>query len=127
MKNAWIAFTFLLMIACTGSQSGSEEKALLSPQEFQDQFKPGVTIIDVRTEEEFTQGSLPNSLNIDFKNPEFRQNISILDKDKTYLLYCASGARSGKALEIMKEEGFKNVFALEGGLNAWQAAGMPMN
>lgn len=127
MKNAWIAFTFLLMIACTSSQSGSEEKALLSPQEFQDQFKPGVTIIDVRTEEEFTHGSLPNSLNIDFKNPEFRQNISILDKDKTYLLYCASGARSGKALEIMKEEGFKNVFALEGGLNAWQAAGMPMN
>jgi rhodanese-related sulfurtransferase len=127
MKYGWMALTFFFLTACGGKQSESTEKVLLSPQEFQNQFKPGVIIIDVRTEEEFTQGSLPNSLNIDFKNPEFIKNISILDKDKIYLLYCASGARSGRALELMRQEGFKNVYALEGGLNAWQAAGMPMN
>lgn len=123
-----IAYFLLLssLLACTSQKSESTD-VLLSPLEFQDQFKREAVIIDVRTPEEFETGSLPNSLNIDFKNDGFKDNISILEKDKTYLLYCASGVRSASALEVMKEAGFTNVFALEGGLQAWKQAGLPMD
>lgn len=125
-KIAYLLF-WSTAVACTSQKSEVAEDVLLSPQEFQDQFKPEAVIIDVRTSEEFETGSLPNSLNIDFKNEGFKDNISILEKDKTYLLYCASGVRSGKALEVMKQNGFTRVFALEGGLQAWKQAGLPMD
>ncbi|MFZ6000697.1 MAG: rhodanese-like domain-containing protein [Bacteroidota bacterium] len=129
MKKIGTLFIMLVILAaCGGKKEGAETaNILLTPQEFQDKFKPEAVIIDVRTPEEFTSGNLPNSLNIDFKNPEFEQNISLLDKEKTYLVYCASGVRSGKAANLMIEKGFKSVYALDGGLNAWQKAGMPMN
>ncbi len=124
MKKLLVVAVYAVLMACS---PGKEEASLLSPQAFQEQFRPEVVLIDVRTPEEFESGSLPNSLNIDFKNEAFLDNIRLLDKEKTYLLYCASGIRSGKALEQMKQEGFKNVFALEGGLEAWKAAGMEMD
>lgn len=126
MKRLLFLLMVLVVAAC-GHKKESAESFLLTPQEFQDHFKLDAVIIDVRTPEEFTSENLPNSLNMDFKNPGFEQNISLLDKEKTYLIYCASGVRSGNAATLMIEKGFKNVYALEGGLNAWQKAGMPMN
>ena len=128
MKNALVLVVLVAALFSCGSKNEKlADKSTLSPVEFQDQFKPGVVIIDVRTPEEFEEGSLPNSLNIDFKNEAFMDNIRLLDKSKTYLVYCASGVSSGKALEQMKAEGFQQVYALEGGLNAWKQAGLPMD
>jgi thioredoxin 1 len=126
IASACIGF-LLLATACGESKSTEEARVLLTPQEFQDKFTPDASILDVRTPEEFTSGNLPNSMNIDFKNSEFEANILLLDKEKTYLVYCASGVRSGQAVDFMKKEGFKNVFALDGGLNAWKQANMPMH
>lgn len=53
---------------------------------------------------------------------EFEEKLDSLDKSKTYYLYCASGNRSGKAAEIMKENGFENVHNL-GGYNDLVEAG----
>lgn len=67
----------------------------------------GAVIIDVRSAEEFSSGHNPNSQNIplDLLNAK----SSELVKDKTYILCCASGTRSGMALGIMKKNGFKSV------------------
>jgi rhodanese-related sulfurtransferase len=128
MKNLLVFFAMVAaLIACSSKKESVADKSTLSPVEFQDQFRPEAVIIDVRTPEEFEAGSLPNSLNIDFKNEAFMDNIRLLDKGKTYLVYCASGVRSGKALEQMKAEGFQHVYALEGGLEAWKQAGLPMD
>jgi rhodanese-related sulfurtransferase len=128
MKNLLVSFAMVAaLIACSSKKESVADKSTLSPVEFQDQFRPEAVIIDVRTPEEFEAGSLPNSLNIDFKNEAFMDNIRLLDKGKTYLVYCASGVRSGKALEQMKAEGFQHVYALEGGLEAWKQAGLPMD
>jgi thioredoxin 1 len=124
MKKMYLLVALVGLVSCSDK---TQESNLLSPQDFQNRFTPDVTLIDVRTPEEFTTGNLPNSLNLDFRNPEFMKNISLLDKNRTYLIYCASGVRSGQALEKMQKEGFKNVFALKGGLKSWQEEGMPMN
>jgi rhodanese-related sulfurtransferase len=83
------------------------------------------TIIDVRTPEEFKEGHISGATNIDYQDKDFESKISSLDKDKQYILYCRSGNRSGKALEIMKQKGF-NASNLEGGIMKWEAEGLPL-
>ncbi|QJX48495.1 rhodanese-like domain-containing protein [Hymenobacter taeanensis] len=71
--------------------------------------KPGVVLLDVRTPEEYAAGHLSNAQNVNFRAADFTTQVSQLDPTKTYVLYCASGNRSGKATVLFQEKGFKNV------------------
>ncbi|MFC1941196.1 rhodanese-like domain-containing protein [Chloroflexota bacterium] len=82
-------------------------------------------IIDVRTTEEFAEGYIENAVNIDFYSETFRDELDKLDKNKTYLIYCRSGNRSGKARDIMAELNFKEVYNMLGGFVQWDADGLP--
>ncbi|MBK6364283.1 MAG: rhodanese-like domain-containing protein [Saprospiraceae bacterium] len=77
-------------------------------------------VLDVRTPEEFNLGNIKNSINIDYNAGDFADKIAVLDKTKTYLVYCRSGARSSKAVELMNANGFNYLMHLEGGYLAWQ-------
>jgi phage shock protein E len=81
---------------------------------------PLFAILDVRTAEEFAQGHLKDSLNIDFYESDFRQKIEKLKKNGIYLVYCRGGVRSASAINRMKEWGFEQAFNLAGGLLRWQ-------
>jgi len=83
-------------------------------------------IIDVRTPDEFNMGHLENAINIDFYSDTFEQNIDKLDKDKTYLIYCRSGKRSGKSHVIMEGLNFSEVYNMEGGMLSWNMAELPL-
>jgi len=77
-------------------------------------------ILDVRTPEEFEASRIPNSINIDFYNPEiFMQEIGNLDKDKSYYIYCRTGVRSANSCQLMKELGFAITYNLIGGIADW--------
>jgi rhodanese-related sulfurtransferase len=77
-------------------------------------------ILDVRTEDEYNDGIIPNAINIDFyKGQDFITELEKLDKNLNYFVYCRSGARSGKACEIMNELGFENAYNLSGGILDW--------
>ena len=99
------------------------EEAFTLIQDNQD--NPSFVILDVRTLAEYDQGYVANAINIDFYSATFRDELDALDKEKTYLIYCRSGNRSGQALGIMDELGFKEVYNLSGGISAWQDAGLP--
>jgi rhodanese-related sulfurtransferase len=88
---------------------------------------PHFIILDVRTDGEYTEGHIEGALNIDYKSSDFSKRLEELDKDDTYLLYCASGGRSAKALEIMRELGFMNIYHLYKGFMSWQDAGLPVS
>lgn len=92
--------------------SQSEFKSLLKNSEAQ--------LIDVRTAEEHSEGSIPNSVNIDFYAEDFKTQLAKLDKNKPVLVYCRSGNRSGQTSQILNEMGFKEVYDLEGGFSAWE-------
>lgn len=79
----------------------------------------GVVILDVRTPEETAQGMIEGAVGINFFDDNFEAEIDKLEIDKTYLVYCRSGARSGKAAHLMASKGFKKVYNLLGGYNAW--------
>ena len=82
--------------------------------------KKGI-VLDVRTPEEFKNSRIPNSVNIDFYNPQnFMLEIEKLDKDNNYYIYCRTGVRSANSCTLMKELGFKNTFNLIGGIVEWK-------
>jgi phage shock protein E len=85
--------------------------------------KPNTVLLDVRTPAEFAAGHLKGARNIDFKAAGFSFEIAKLDKDKTYLLYCASGNRSGQTTILMEETGFKKVINV-GAFEELQKAGL---
>ena len=86
-----------------------------------------IVILDVRTKGEFNSGHLNDALNIDIKSASFKEKISKLDKDKTYLVYCRSGKRSKRAQGIMNELHFKKAINMLGGFIAWQKSGQPFS
>ena len=77
-------------------------------------------ILDVRTPEEFEISRIPNSINIDFYNPQnFMHEIEKLDNDIRCYVYCRTGVRSANSCALMKECGFKKTFNLVGGIVEW--------
>jgi len=82
-----------------------------------------IQLIDVRTPEEFKEGSLKKSQNICITNEDFRDQAEKLDKSKPVYLYCKSGRRSAKAAEVLKQMGFKIIYEMPGGYEAWKEMG----
>ena len=77
-------------------------------------------VLDVRTEDEFNEGIIPNAVNIDINSgQQFVNAAEALDQNKNYFVYCRSGMRSAKACEIMNQLGFKNAYNLSGGMIGW--------
>ncbi|MCX6141334.1 MAG: rhodanese-like domain-containing protein [Candidatus Kapabacteria bacterium] len=87
--------------------------------------KGGVVVVDVRTPDEFNGGHLKNAKSMNVNDVKFEANIQALDKNKPVVVYCAVGGRSARAADIMAQKGFKNVYNVSGGYNAWSSAGLP--
>ncbi|MFZ9215262.1 MAG: thioredoxin domain-containing protein [Sediminibacterium sp.] len=87
----------------------------------------GVQVLDVRTAGEYSGSHLKNVMLADWTDKaQFAERTKYLDKNKTLLVYCAAGGRSGQAAVWLKEQGFKEVVNLQGGITAWNAAGKPV-
>ena len=85
-----------------------------------------VTVLDIRTPGEFKAGHIAGATNLDYRDQQFEQRLSAVDRSKPYLVHCASGRRSTSALAVFKKLGFKEIVHLDGGLNAWQKAAKPI-
>lgn len=85
-----------------------------------------VTVLDVRTADEYKDGHIAGAKNIDFTENTFAALVKELDKEKPLLVHCAAGGRSTKSLEILEKEGFKKVYHLDGGLKGWVKDGKPV-
>ncbi len=84
-------------------------------------------LVDVRTPGEFASGHIPGALNIDWKNQdEFTRKIKAIAKDKTVLIYCHSGHRSGLAKKYLQEKGYTKIYNLETGIKGWKKAALPI-
>ena len=134
MKHLLTACLFLTFLAC-GSDADvppppepaatvavpSSTFGNLSPDEVADMMeREEVVLLDVRTEDEINEGKIESALELDYKGPDFADRISELDRNATYVVYCAAGGRSSRACELMAEAGFEKVYNMDGGFTAWQ-------
>ena len=113
---------FFLFIICCAQRT----ETILAPKEFSAKYKstPNAILLDVRKESEVKEGALTNSKNIVYDD-SFGKKLSGLPKDAPIFIYCKGGVRSAKAAEILEEKGFKEVYQLKGGLDAWKEAKLP--
>ncbi|MEI0604096.1 rhodanese-like domain-containing protein [Brachyspira alvinipulli] len=130
-KSFIISFAVLLslMISCSNSSSSSSSSSAAQTNQQEEvtasasynnltvdevvtlwKSNPNIILIDVRTPDEIKEtGSIEGATNIDFKAPDFKENVSSLDKSKEYIIFCRSGNRSGQASQIMADLGFTNI------------------
>ena len=83
-------------------------------------------VIDVRTPQEYGEGHLQGAMNIDVQSGSFEQQVSELETGGSYLVYCRSGNRSARAVEIMVKLGFQQVVDGGGLQDAAHATGLPV-
>ena len=136
MKKLLIVLVSLIIgVVLTGGCAGQEAPTQIiediTPQEaftlIQDnKDNPDFVILDVRTPGEFAEGHIENATNLDYYSETFRDELSKLDKDKTYLVYCRSGKRSRNAVDIMVELNFREAYNMSGGIIEWKAEGLPL-
>ena len=113
---------FLAIIICTTSCAPYKN---LSTNRFEKKIKDNsIQLVDVRTPEEYAEGHIPGSLNIDVKDKEnFPTSVDkLLDKEKKVAVYCRSGRRSRTAAKQLTEKGFK-VYNLKKGILHWKEKG----
>ena len=80
-----------------------------------------VLLIDVREQWEYDEKHIPGITLIPMSELESR--ISEIPTDKTVVLTCRSGNRSGQVHAFLAENGYDNTHNMEGGILAWEAAG----
>ena len=85
-----------------------------------------VVVLDIRTPEEFKAGHIAGATNINFQATDFAKQIAALPRSETYLLHCASGNRSTQSLPVFKKHEFTTLYHLDGGMKAWEKAGLPV-
>jgi rhodanese-related sulfurtransferase len=128
MKNIFIIILLVGISMSVSAQENVSVKESIDAATFKSKLEstPGAVVLDVRTPDEVKEGKIPDALNINYNAEDFKDNLSKLDKSKTYFVYCAKGGRSSLAADMMQEMGFHTIYNLEDGFNAWKDKGLPV-
>lgn len=105
-------------------QKTKQEIEEVDPHKARALIDDGWKVIDVRTDEEYSQGALPSAVHIDRGFLESRVEDALPDKSQPVVVYCAGGVRSAFAAKTLKELGYERVVSMSGGFNAWKDAGL---
>ena len=137
MKKRLITFAIPIFIICLGFMlpllSAQENTRIMtvSAKEAADLIDKHVgdsdfAVLDIRTPGEFQAGHLKNAILIDFYSQTFADQLSRLDKEKNFLIYCRSGNRSARSLEIFKKLKFQKIYHMANGISTWNSEGFPV-
>ena len=128
-RSARIAGSFVLtaaLLAC--ARGGAETGSSIEPSELAAQISAGTApvILDVRTPEEFASGHIPGAVNIPIDQLEGRLATAGLPRSDEIVVHCERGPRAAKAEAILEASGYADVRDLSGHMQAWRAAGLPV-
>lgn len=111
-----------LALALTAAGAAAAADAVSVGTVRQQLGKPGAPLLlDVRTVEEFAGGHVPGALNIPVQ--ALAQRLAEVPKGRPVIVYCESGRRSARALDLLKEAGYTDVREMDGSMAAWREAG----
>ena len=137
MRKKHIIYAIPIFIICLGfvlpslSAQDSTRIIAVSAKEAADLIDKHVgdsdfAVLDIRTPGEFQAGHLKNAILIDFYSQTFADQLSRLDKEKKFLIYCRSGNRSARSLEIFKKLKFQKIYHMANGISTWNSEGFPV-
>lgn len=118
-KTIFITLGIVALVGALIAFSPTSASGLLSSKDFISKYKStkDAVLVDVRTPAEFNVSHIPSAINVDYENANFESEVKKLDSSKTYFVYCRSGNRSSKSVVIMKNNGIKNIYDLQGGIS----------
>ena len=111
----------LLLAACGGETQQVAEVQVITPSAFKKllETSPKAVLVDVRTPGEFERGSITGAINLDFRAPDFKDQLAQLPKDQPIFLYCSVGGRSKHSANLLEKMGFREIYDLDGGYTRW--------
>ena len=113
-----IFFSLLLVYSCQIFES--TEISVISDVQFIEIQDSDYILVDVRTTEEYELGHIQDAINFDYYSESFQKEILLsLDKSTSIVLYCRTQNRSTKTANYLKENGYKEIAVLEGGITSW--------
>ena len=112
-----IFFSLLLVYSCQIFES--TEISVISDAQFTEIQDTDYILVDVRTAEEYESGHIQDAVNFDFYSESFQNDILSLDNSESIVLYCRTQNRSTKTANYLKENGYKEITVLEGGITSW--------
>lgn len=111
LKNIGLVFVMfgaILFTSCSNSQTTEKNNKTQSSAENQEKIDfENAFIVDVRTPKEFAGGHFENAVNIPVS--EVENNLEKFEGHEQIVVYCRSGARSGKAKDMLEDAGHTNV------------------
>ena len=113
-----VIFLFILLVySCQIFES--TEVNVISDAQFIEIQDTDYILIDVRTTQEYESGHIHDAIHFDFYSESFQKEILSLDKSSSIILYCRTQNRSTKTANFLKENGYKEITVLEGGITSW--------
>ena len=113
----FVFFSLLLVYSCQIFES--KDIKVISDAQFTEIQDTDYILVDVRTIEEYESGHIQDAINFDFYSESFQKEILSLDKSASIVLYCRTQNRSTKTANYLKENGYKEITVLEGGITSW--------
>lgn len=87
---------------------------------------PKAVVLDIRAPKEIKTGHIEGAVFANFFEEDFEEQLTRLDKSTPYIVHCKGGGRSTKALSVLAELGFTDITHLDGGLDGWKKAKLPL-
>ncbi|SEJ65020.1 Rhodanese-related sulfurtransferase [Deinococcus reticulitermitis] len=115
-----VALLALLTACAPAAQDGY---TTVSVQDLHTAQQSGEFVLDVRTPAEYVQGHVPGATLLPLQDLPARLNE--VPKDRKVYVICRSGSRSAQASQVLTDGGHRNVYNVDGGMLAWEAAGFP--
>ena len=113
----FIFISLLLIYSCQIFESNEINE--ISDAQFTEIQDTDFILVDVRTTEEYESGHIQDAVNFDFYSESFQNDILTLDKSSSIILYCRTQNRSTKTANYLKENGYKEITVLAGGITSW--------
>lgn len=123
-----LACVVFVLLAAGCQQEGERVLGPVRAQELirENTGRSDFIILDVRTPEEYGRGHVPGAMLMDMYSRDFKVRLGELDRGATVLVYCAVGGRSMWARQLGESMGFTHMLDMQGGFQAWVAAGLPV-
>ncbi|MGI4855780.1 MAG: rhodanese-like domain-containing protein [Janthinobacterium lividum] len=83
-------------------------------------------VVDIRGADAFATGHLPQARHLAFADLAAKASQVVKNKNTPVIVVCQSGVQSARAEALLKTAGYAEVYTLDGGLDGWQKAGMPV-
>jgi len=130
-----LALAALLLAACGGQSNTAVADPTIDPATLPAEVdvktvsavkdSGDVLVLDVREQWEYDEGHIPGVTLIPMNEVPTRLNE--IPTDKEVIVTCRTGNRSGQVAEFLRAQGYNNIHNMQGGIVAWEAAGLPVD